>query len=212
MVMDNFVVFEGIDGAGTSTQIKMLKERPESSQIVFSAEPTGTATGKFLREILGGKIKVAPQTAAYLFAADRAEHIWGDGGITESIESGKAVVSDRYFFSSLAYQGVTCGEELPEKINSFFPLPKLLFFFEIEPEKSLARIQERDTIEIYENKSFLDDTAARYRKIIAGYKAAAEIQPEAERMQVVEIDATKTKEEISEIIWSYMKELPIFRK
>ena len=203
MILEKFVVFEGIDGAGTSTQMRLLAERDSGKKIAFTAEPTERPTGKFLRQILAGKEKVAPQTAAYLFAADRAEHLWGQGGIVDQTKNGLTVVSDRYLFSNLAYQGVTCGEDLPKTLNSPFPLPQLLFFFDISAQKSLERVEKRgEAKEIYENEKFLNDTASRYRAIIDQYKKL-----ENSGMRIVELDATLPKEKISDLIWKEI--LPI---
>lgn len=206
MILENFVVFEGIDGAGTSTQLKILKERPEAFKIDFSAEPTEKETGKFLRSVLGGKVELDPKTTAYLFAADRNEHLYGKEGILNSLKNGKAVIIDRYIFSSLAYQGVSCGKELPRLLNSQFPLPQLLFFFDIDPEKSLERIKTRDVTEIYENSEYLTDTRKQYLDVIKEYQA----NNEAKDMNIVIIDATQTREEISKIVWSHISKLPIF--
>ncbi|MBQ6028179.1 MAG: dTMP kinase [Treponema sp.] len=203
MILEKFVVFEGIDGAGTSTQMRLLAERDLGKKIAFTAEPTERPTGKFLRQILAGKEKVSPQTAAYLFAADRAEHLWGQGGIIDQTKNGLTVVSDRYLFSNLAYQGVTCGEDLPKTLNSPFPLPQLLFFFDISAQKSLERVEKRgEAKEIYENEKFLSDTASRYRAIINRYKKL-----ENSGMRIVELDATLPKEKISDLIWKEI--LPI---
>ena len=203
MILNNFVVFEGIDGAGTSTQMRLLAERDSGKKIAFTAEPTERPTGKFLRQILAGKEKVSPQTAAYLFAADRAEHLWGEDGIVDQTKNGLTVVSDRYLFSNLAYQGVTCGEDLPKTLNSPFPLPQLLFFFDISAQKSLERVEKRgEAKEIYENEKFLNDTASRYRAIIDQYKKL-----ENSGMRIVELDATLPKEKISDLIWKEI--LPI---
>lgn len=201
MTLKKFVVFEGIDGAGTSTQIEMLKKNPLAKNFFFTAEPSEGATGLFLREILAGKAEVSPETAAYLFAADRAEHLWGKGGISEQVEGGKIVVCDRYIFSSLAYQGTTCGEILPKTINSPFPLPEILFFFEISAEDSMARIEKRgERREIYEKREILAKTAERYRKVISEYKSQNE-------MKIVELDASLPKEKIAEQIWHCLEPL-----
>lgn len=201
MTLKKFVVFEGIDGAGTSTQIEMLKKNPLAKNFFFTAEPSEGATGLFLREILAGKAEVSPETAAYLFAADRAEHLWGRGGISEQVEGRKIVVCDRYIFSSLAYQGTTCGEILPKTINSPFPLPEILFFFEISAEDSMARIEKRgEKREIYEKREMLAKTAERYRKVISEYKSQNE-------MKIVELDASLPKEKIAEQIWHCLEPL-----
>ena len=86
MILKNFIVFEGIDGAGTSTQLNILKEKLENKNVFFTVEPTDLPSGKFLRTILSGSVKVAPSTAAYLFASDRNEHLFGKNGIVEQVE------------------------------------------------------------------------------------------------------------------------------
>ena len=197
MILKNFIVFEGIDGAGTSTQIKKLIER-DTTRFVPTAEPTSNETGKFLRRMLGGEFTVDEKTNAYLFAADRCEHIFGKGGVQELCESGKIVVSDRYFFSSMAYQSVSCGEELPKLLNSPFPLPEYLFYFVINPEISLGRVNARgEHKEIYETIEKQKKIAAQYEKVISEYeKNTAETG-----MKIIRINAADTIENISEIIW-----------
>lgn len=201
MVLKNFVVFEGIDGAGTSTQIKLLAEK-NPQLFVKTAEPTGGETGKFLRRMLSGEFTVDEKTNAFLFAADRCEHIYGKGGIQELTKAGKIVLSDRYFFSSLAYQSISCGQELPELVNSAFPLPEILFYFQINPEISLGRVNSRnEKKEIYEKLDLQQKIAAQYEKIINEYE-----KPEKnDGMKIIRIDATKTISEISEEIFSYFK-------
>ena len=197
MILKNFIVFEGIDGAGTSTQIKKLIER-DTTRFVPTAEPTSNETGKFLRRMLGGEFTVDEKTNAYLFAADRCEHIFGKGGVQELCESGKIVVSDRYFFSSMAYQSVSCGEELPKLLNSPFPLPEYLFYFVINPEISLGRVNARgEHKEIYETIEKQKKIAEQYEKVISEYeKNAAETG-----MKIIRINAADTIENISGIIW-----------
>lgn len=206
MILKNFIVFEGIDGAGTSTQIKKLVERgcSERGQGAFAAtaEPTGGETGRFLRRMLGGEFSVDEKTNAYLFAADRCEHIFGRGGVQELCQAGKIVVSDRYFFSSMAYQSVSCGEELPRLLNSPFPLPEYLFYFVINPEVSLGRVTARgEKKEIYETIEKQKKIAAQYEKVISEYeKTAVETG-----MKIIRIDAEKDIESISEEIWKSLK-------
>ncbi len=211
MVLRNFIVFEGIDGAGTSTQINMLSERSEADKFYFTAEPSHGPTGRFLRTMLKGDVKLDPRTAAYLFAADRAEHLWGtsaeDGNIVNVAKSGKIVVSDRYFFSSLAYQSIDCGNELPRLLNSPFPLPELLFFFDIEPEVSLKRIGGRGFTEIYEKLDFLRKTEAIYKAVMNEYDRTAK----GETMKIIRLDATQSPELVAKNIWSHLEKLPILK-
>ena len=195
MILKNFIVFEGIDGAGTSTQInRICGKNPQ--KFFQTAEPTSLETGKFLRRMLGGEFSVDEKTNSFLFAADRAEHLYGKNGIIEQINNGKTVISDRYLFSSLAYQSISCGEELPKLLNSTFPLPEILFFFEIDPEISLKRVDSRnEKKEIYEKIETQKKIAMEYEKIISEY----ENNPSC-GMEIIRIDATKSIEEISETI------------
>ena len=201
MLLKNFIVFEGIDGAGTSTQIKKLEES-NTYKYIATAEPTKDETGKFLRRMLAGDFSVDEKTNAYLFAADRCQHIYGKYGVIETINSGKTVVSDRYFFSSMAYQAIFCGPELPELLNSPFPLPEYLFFFDINPEISLGRVDSRnEKKEIYEKLDLQKKIAAEYEKIISKYEAGS-----AESgMKIIRVDATKSIEEIAEFIKSKLQ-------
>ena len=195
MILKNFIVFEGIDGAGTSTQIKKICER-NPQKFFQTAEPTSLETGKFLRRMLGGEFSVDEKTNSFLFAADRAEHLYGKNGIIEQINNGKTVISDRYLFSSLAYQSISCGEELPKLLNSTFPLPEILFFFEIDPEISLKRVDSRnEKKEIYEKIETQKKIALEYEKIISEYE-----NNKSCTMKIIRIDATKSIEEISETI------------
>lgn len=214
MILQNFIVFEGIDGAGTSTQIEMLKNRPEAKDFLFTAEPTSAPTGKFLRQMLKGDFPLQNESAAYLFAADRNEHVNGKlltqgntlvTGIKEACQSGRKIVSDRYLFSSLAYQSINCPPEVPRLLNSLFPLPQLLFYFEISPKDSLSRLGDRNFREIYEKEDFLNRTVQEYHNVLSEYSEKAKNQD----MKIVLIDAKKTKEEISANIWQEIKNLPI---
>lgn len=200
MVLENFIVFEGIDGAGTSTQIKKIVEQ-NPGKFVATAEPTTGETGKFLRRMLGGEFKVNEKTASYLFAADRCEHIYGENGVINLLNQGKTVVSDRYFFSSLAYQSVTCGKELPRLVNSPFPLPEYLFYFDINPDISLARVTSRgEKKEIYEQIDIQKKTAALYEEVISEYEA-----DKTSGMKVIRVDATKSIEEVAAFIAGCLK-------
>lgn len=201
MILKDFIVFEGIDGAGTSTQIKKLVET-NPQKFSATAEPTKNETGKFLRRMLAGDFSVDEKTNAYLFAADRCEHIFGKGGVKELISQGKTVVSDRYFFSSLAYQSVSCGYDLPRLLNSPFPLPEYLFYFVINPEISLSRVNARnEKKEIYEKLELQQKIAAKYEEVIQEYeKTSSETG-----MKIIRIDASKGIEEIHQYILSIIK-------
>ncbi len=207
MILSNFVVFEGIDGAGTSSQIRLLKEKfaleGKEETVVFTQEPTNGEIGKLIRKVLQGSIEMAPETTARLFAADRCEHLYGKAGIIEQAESGKLVFSDRYLFSSLAYQTSTGAGELTKAQNADFPLPEILFFFDLDVNLSMDRVSSRSNmLEIYEEESFQSKVRQEYLKIIENYEKT---EPE---MKIVRIDASQSMEEIHKKIWSYVENLP----
>ncbi|MDD3980825.1 MAG: dTMP kinase [Spirochaetia bacterium] len=167
--LKNFIVLEGIDGSGTSTQMRHIEAAlgKKGLQHMMTAEPTGRPEGLLIRNILQGELDADPGTVAYLFASDRHQHLHGKGGIIEALEAGKLVICDRYAFSSLAYQGITCGRELPEYLNARFPAPGLTVFFRIDPERSLQRLNSRNKLEIYEKIHMQKLVSLAYESIIA---------------------------------------------
>lgn len=212
MLLKNFIVFEGIDGSGTTSQINLLKESSMAKDFLYTAEPSKAPTGLFLRQMLKGEFKILNETSAFLFAADRNQHVNGNliieennliSGIKEACLSEKIVISDRYFFSSLAYQNVNCQEGLAEKLNESFPLPELLFYFDIEAKDALKRVDSRGEREIYEKEDFLSKTVEQYKKIINEYSK----EEKSQGMKTVIIDAMLSKEEIATIIQKEIKKL-----
>lgn len=211
MMLRNFVVFEGIDGTGTTTQLNELRRRfeerdvsdPHGSRAVFTAEPTDGETGRLIRRILRGEVVAHPDTIARLFAADRGEHLYGKGGIMEILSSGIAVFSDRYLFSSLAYQGEAGTADLPSMLNASFPMPEFLFFFDIDPRLSMQRVERRaEKAEIYERLDFQCRVRDRYLQVLEDCSRTEPL------MSVIRIDAADSIPAISEKIWSIVGNLP----
>ncbi len=214
MILHNFIVLEGIDGAGTSTQLDIIRNKPGTERFLFTAEPTTYETGRFIRRMLSGEIEVSNETAAYLFAADRNEHVNGRlrttgdrnliTGIREATKSGMTVICDRYLFSSLAYQSINCSPDVPRMLNSLFPLPSLLVYLDINPDDALKRIDGRGEREIYEKKDFLEKTVAEYMRVLDEYSGE-----KGQGMKILRLDATKTKEEINAAIMREIKALEV---
>jgi dTMP kinase len=209
MILRNFAVFEGIDGTGTTTQLNMLRDSydrnasGEKSPVWFTCEPTSGEIGRLIRRALSGEIALSGDAMARLFAADRAEHIYGAGGIVERLDSGMAVFSDRYLFSSLAYQGETVSTELPRKLNEDFPLPEILFFFDLDPDAAMERVERRaGKLEIYEKRDFQRKVRARYLETVDRFER------EEPAMRVIRIDAALPVRSIAEKIWSIASFLP----
>jgi len=194
-ILPGFIVLEGIDGSGTTTQLKRLETRFKKLHIrsCFSFEPSNGPVGELIREALSGRFNALPSTIARLFAADRAEHLYGSKGIVDQLKAGKIAVSDRYLFSSLAYQGLTCGEELPAMLNASFPLPELLLFFKLDPDTAISRMQSRKGLEIYENLDFQKRVANAYDRVVSSFDDSG--------MKIVCLDASNNPELVEEAVW-----------
>lgn len=203
-ILPGFIVLEGIDGSGTTTQLARLARRLDGAEIRHSEsfEPTTGPIGRLLREALSGSFAARPETVARLFAADRGEHVFGPGGIQELTASGALAISDRYLFSSLAYQGLTCGPELPASLNAPFPLPELLLFFELDPQTAMERMATRTAFEIYENPDFQRRVAAAYASVVASFQNSG--------MRIVNIAANQAPDAIERTIWTAIE--PIARR
>ncbi|MBQ7611672.1 MAG: dTMP kinase [Spirochaetaceae bacterium] len=174
-IIKGFVVLEGIDGSGTTTQVLRLKNwLTNCGKSVFTTcEPTENEIGLFLRRCLSKKTTVQAETMPFLFASDRSEHIYGDNGILHHIQKGSIVISDRYLFSSLAYQGASGFFELAKKLNADFPLPEILFYFDIQPSRAFQRIEKRGTQkELYEVLQFQEKVAAQYELTLAHFETS----------------------------------------
>nr|WP_206203498.1 dTMP kinase [Thermococcus sp. M36] len=176
-----FVVIEGIDGAGKSTQAKLLAEWFEKKgyEVVLTKEPTDTAFGKLIRKLVltGGRegiidgARISHEAEALLFAADRAEHV--AKLIKPSLEAGKVVISDRYFYSSLAYQWAR-GLDLEWLIdlNRFAIRPDLVILLDLPVKESMKRINGRSI------KTEFDKIAELQKKVRENYLKLAERFPE----------------------------------
>ena len=125
-ILKNFIVFEGLDGAGTSTQSKLLSKEIKNSYLTF--EPTDGKIGSLIRDCLKKKINFDTLTQAFLFSADRAEHLYRKNGIIDRCKNKQIVISDRYLFSSFAYQAIDVSFEQILELNKNFPLPEMIFF------------------------------------------------------------------------------------
>ena len=168
-----FIVFEGIDGCGKSTQLKMLCDKLTAlgRNPLPTAEPTETATGKMLRRALSGEDKRTAAEMAALFVLDRIHHNKGEGGIDECLDKGFDVISDRYYYSSLAYQGSLTDYDWVRRMNCECPeirKPDLCIFLDMAPKAALTRIGKRgEAKEIYEKEETLTLFRATFMKVFA---------------------------------------------
>jgi dTMP kinase len=156
-----FIVIEGLDGSGKTTQAKLLVRKIQSAQ--FTAEPSRGKIGKFIRNrILYGETRPPTSLEALLFAADRVEHIQNE--VTPALKEGRTVVSDRYVYSSLAYQG-SAGLSLKwiQTINQHALKPDLAIFIDVDPETVLKRLKRKKSVmENFETQGKVRDIYLKY--------------------------------------------------
>lgn len=192
-----FIVFEGIDGSGLSTQASLLKEHLGESTLL-TKEPTDGPVGMLIRTALRKRIKFDGTTMALLFAADRIDHIETINQI-QKIKKIKNIICDRYYLSNYAYQSINTDLEFLKKINSCALKPDLTIFIDVPVEVCMERIRKnRFHIEIYENTKTLDLVRKNYHKIIE------ELKKEGERIEIV--DGNRSIEEVKkDIIKIYEK-------
>ena len=164
-----FIALEGIDGSGKSTQARLLKEALEADGIpcYVTMEPTASPFGKLLRQVLKGELKTDARVVAPLFVADRLDHLVGETeGIARKLEDGITVITDRYYFSSYAYQSV----DLPldwvitaNEICAQIRRPDVSIFIDLDPAAAMERIREnRDHVEIFEKRERLEKCRENY--------------------------------------------------
>jgi len=149
-----FVAFEGVDGAGKSTQVRLLGEHLERNgrEVVICREPGGTSLGEELRKILldPGSGDLQPEVEVLLFMAARAQLC--NKIIRPELESGKAVISDRFLWSSVVYQGVVGGLGVEEvlsigRVATRGLLPELTFLVDLDPAASHSGLDDGDRME-----------------------------------------------------------------
>jgi dTMP kinase len=200
-----FVVLEGIDGAGTTTQVARLTDRLRAARVPVRAtrEPSDGPIGTLVRQVLTGRLVVpggrAPgwATMALLFAADRMDHV--ESEIEPFVAEGGVVLSDRYDASSLAYQSVSSGRESREAVewirslNRYVRRPDLTIVLDLQPEVAADRRTRRgEAAQLYEQNEV-------QRALAAFYKDLAVHMPSD---RIVVVDASGTVEEVHARVWA----------
>ncbi|MBO4539269.1 MAG: dTMP kinase [Clostridia bacterium] len=171
--MKGFIVFEGCEGVGKSTQLRFLKEYLEKvgRPAVFTREPGGTPLAEEIRQLILTK-PMSAETEAALFAAARCDHI--DNLILPSLKEGKLVICDRYIDSSLAYQAYArgLGEDFILKMNDYAVrtcMPEAVVFLDLNPLESWRRKKGK----VIENDRIESEADAFHLAVYDGYKKLA---------------------------------------
>lgn len=170
-MIGKLITFEGIDGAGKSTQISMLRHRfAASGRFVFTRNPGGTVLGEYICNALRDRTRgIFPLAELFLFAADRAQH--RDEIVVPALTSGKHVICDRYIDSSVAYQGHGRGIDIDvinyiNKLATSGTAPGLTILLDIDVDTAISRIVSPDRIES-SGRDFLQKVKDTYLDIAA---------------------------------------------
>jgi dTMP kinase len=184
-----FICVEGLDGCGKTTQTKILVEKLKKKgyDAVYTAEPSRGKIGRFIKKYcLHGDKRISSIVEALLFAADRYEHV--ENEILPALKNGKIVVSDRYVYSSLAYQGAA-GLSLDwiRRINEYALAPNLAIFIDVEPNTVIQRLKPKRSV--MENL----ETQCRVREVYMKF---------VENGELVRVNGNKSKKEVANEILS----------
>jgi dTMP kinase len=190
-----FIVFEGIDGSGKSTQIKKISKRLEvlGNNIYSTFEPTDGPIGSLIRQMLSGKVATDQRTIASLFAADRTDHLVNhDNGIQPKVKQGEIVLCDRYYFSSYAYHAQYIDMKWvihANSLNADILRPDATIFIDVDPDLCFERIKSsRSNFEMYEKIDIM-------KKVRANYFQAFDTLKHLEKIIVIDGNATMDKVE-----------------
>jgi len=166
-----FIVFEGIDGAGLTTQSKLLEEylKGKKYDVVLTKEPTNNLIGGLIRAALKKEWSTSNRTLQLLFSADRAHHL--EKEIFPALESGKIVISDRYFISTIAYGMVELEKDWLKELNSRFILPDIIFIIDVPAEVAIERIKSsRFGFELFEERERLEKIRNNFIELSKEYE------------------------------------------
>jgi len=187
-----FICVEGLDGCGKTTQAKLLVKRLKKDyDAVYTAEPSRGEIGRFVKKhYLHAERRGSVVVEALLFAADRFEHVKNE--VVPALDKGKVVVSDRYVYSSLAYQGAA-GLDLKwiETINEHAITPDLALFIDVDPQTVIRRLKRKKSV--MENL----ETQVKVREIYLKF---------VERGVLVGIDGNRSKSEVARDITFKVKD------
>lgn len=163
-----FIAFEGIDGAGTTTQSRMLVDwlNENGQKAHLTCEPSGGPLGTLLRSILKQQTTLpSPEAIALLFAADRLDHTRHT--IDPQRKAGVHVISDRSVYSSLAYQSIESPLEWVSEINRFAPEPDITYYLRVDPDEARARrIARGEEAELFDEDVFQNQVSDRYDQLL----------------------------------------------
>jgi dTMP kinase len=200
-----FIAFEGIDGSGKSTQVKLLTQKLEAEghKVYATFEPTDSPIGTMIRDIFSRRMEADHKTIAGLFVADRLHHLLNrSNGILKMMDEGYTVITDRYYLSSYAYHGTHIPLDWVIQSNSLSAdllRPDLNVYIDISPEVSMKRLNSnRASLEIFETLENLKAVSSKYEEVLELLK---------DEEKIVRIDGNRETEMIAADIWKSINAL-----
>ena len=197
-----FIVFEGLDGSGKSTQLKLLGSRLAAlgRKVRRTAEPTEGEIGVRIRAALSGAQPCSTAELAALFLADRIAH---NAAIREALDAGCDVICDRYYYSSMAYQGPLTDPAWVADMNRCCPdiaRPDLCVFLDVDYRKCKERLDAgRDALEIYERDlDFMEATRAAFLAVFRRY---------AREERIAVVDAGRDRDAVADAVFAAVEEI-----
>lgn len=196
-----FFAIEGLDGCGKTTQLSLLRDKLQANTqrtIYTTQEPTKSPIGLVLRQILTKQVEADPRVVSSLFATDRLHHILdAQDGLLSHLTQGDIVLSDRYYFSSYAYNSVDQPLEkiiAENKQNATLLRPTATLYLDLDPQIAMARIQaSRESTDLYETLDYLTQVRENY---LSAFDA---LQGE-ETIRI--INANQSPQQVTNEIWS----------
>jgi dTMP kinase len=199
------IVIEGLDGAGTTTQVRMLHARLSRERSVYMTyEPSEGPVGLLIRAALEHQVRVDDATLAALFAADRMDHLYhktGQGGIAAHLARGDHVLTDRYHLSSLAYQGMALDWEWIWDMHARCIRPDLTLFVDVPVAVCLERIAKGrgERFDLFENQGALTRARESYLGSIERLRELGET--------IAVVDGDAAPDEVHARIWAHVEPL-----
>jgi len=193
----SFIVIEGLDGAGTTTQLARLTDRLTAAgrRVLATHEPTDGPIGRLIRQTLRGEPgAVDPACLPWMFAADRADHL--SRRIEPTLRAGGVVLTDRYLHSSLAYQSLDLPLADVFALNRHFRVPDLTIIVDVPVAECLRRIDARGAArELFEEQDRLERIAAAYQAVIALLRDRGD--------PIVRVDGAQPVDQVQAAIWAH---------
>lgn len=197
-----FIAFEGIDGAGSSTQLELLTKtlRKEGFGVLATKEPTNNVVGGLIKGVLTDSVKLPPDSLQLLFSADRAHHL--EREIIPALKKGNVVLTDRYFFSTVAYGALDLDRNWLLDLNKNFLIPDFIFLLDVSAKVSIERIKNsRFEVELFEKEEKLAKVAKNFLALAKKFSKNTYV-----------LNGQLSKKEVADQVVSLIKKSPKYRR